>query len=753
MKRMFLCCLTIIILLCGCAITTKSNNAEVKIKEIAVGEEFSIFLTESGEVYSVGNNRSGNLGVGDTEPRYNPEKIETNEKISRIGAGEDCAYAIAESGNIYFWGSNRHGQMGDAISDVQATPKLFEFDTKIEDVSIGWNHILCMDANGTLYSWGANEYNELGVGASISEVVVHQPTPVFVEFLDAKKFVNMSAGATSSMAVSDSGDLYVWGEVGVNLTPDVDYSSQAAVPIKVEDIPGTVKKAAAGFLFELVLLDDGTVYGRGRNDYGQISSNDEALITVFQLVPLPEKISDIVAGKDYAFAISETGNLYAWGNNAHGQLGLEQPIVNKPTQVRIDGRVVSVSTFSTHTFVTTENGGIYAMGKNDYGQLNNGTQNRINVPTRVSLLREKVDNPVQVEQNRVLAQDKKLVSLSSGYAMSIAMDEEADVYSWGISFRGCLGHGGIDDLKEPTKLELPHKAVQVDTNTGITAILLENGDIYMCGSNMNYRLGTGSELDMWIPTKIDLPKPVKRFFNGQNATFAQTEDNDWYVWGDNSYGILATGDLMVTKKPTRNEFPFKVNKISSHNSHSLFLDDAGSVYMWGHWDSTLANDFLMFNKVDIKEKVVDVATSWAGNFILTDSGKVYSWGDNTLLRLGLKDNIIYESPVLIEIDDVISKIAVSPVFSVVLALTPEGNVYTWGYDILYTNSSNEGSEFLNTPFLVDLPEPIVDVFAGDLTVYAISESGAIYTWGGTINSPDGTSLKSPTKMQYSFIKK
>src|SRR5690606_22179546 len=135
------------------------------------------------------------------------------------------------------------------------------------------------------------------------------------------------------------------------------------------------------------------------------------------------------------------------------------------------------------------------------------------------------------------------------------------------------------------------------------AILLENGDIYMCGSNMNYRLGTGSELDMWIPTKIDLPKPVKRFFNGQNATFAQTEDNDWYVWGDNSYGILATGDLMVTKKPTRNEFPFKVNKISSHNSHSLFLDDAGSVYMWGHWDSTLANDFLMFNKVDIKEKV------------------------------------------------------------------------------------------------------------------------------------------------------
>lgn len=752
---MFLCCLTIIILLCGCAITTKSNNAEVKIKEIAVGEEFSIFLTESGEVYSVGNNRSGNLGVGDTNPRYNPEKINISEKVIHIGAGEDCAYAIAESGNIYFWGSNQHGQMGASVDDIQGTPKLFPFDTKIENVSIGWNHILCTDKDGILYSWGSNEYNELGLSASISETVVNKPMPVFVQYLDAKKFVSISAGATSSMAIADNGELYVWGEVGVPLSPDDNYSSQAAVPIKVGSIPGTVKKASTGFLFELILLDNGKVYGRGRNDYGQISSNDEALITVFQLVPLPEKMTDIVAGKDYAFAISETGKLYAWGDNAFGQLGLDQRIVNNPTQVIIDGHVVSVSTFSTHTFVTTKNGDIFAMGKNDFGQLNNGTQSSVNFPTKVALLSEEIEIPVDVdmEGSKVLAEDSRLVSLSSGYGMSIALDEEGFVYVWGTSFLGCLGHGDIDDLKEPTKLELPHKAVQVDTNTGITVILLENGDIYMSGSNMDYRLGTGSQLDMWVPSKIDLPKPVKRFFNGQNATFAQTEDDDWYVWGDNSYGILATGDLMVTKKPTRNEFPFKVNKISSHNSHSLFLDDAGSVYMWGHWDSTLANDFLMFNKVDIKEKVVDIATSWAGNFILTDSGKVYSWGDNTLLRLGLKDNIIYESPVLIEIDDVISKIAVSPVFSVVLALTPEGNVYTWGHDILYTNSSNEGGEFLNTPFLVDLPEPIVDVFAGDLTVYAISESGAIYTWGGTINSPDGTSLKSPTKMQYSFIKK
>lgn len=753
MKRICALLLIILFLISGCVINgddcqVSTVGSKMKIKQVAVGDEYSLFLTESGEVYGVGKNYSANLGLGDTRTRYNPEKLNLSEKIKSIGAGEDCAYAISQNGKVFLWGSNLYGQIGVPPQDKPLLPTRLHNGFKIDSIAIGWNHILARSDKGTLYSWGSNEYNALGLGASITQSIIAKPTPVLMDSVTKQAFKYISAGATSSMAVASDGTVYTWGEAGVSLNPKDEGSNttQTSIPMKLGRLNQTVIKTANGFLFDLILTRDGQVYGRGRNECNQISSKHQQIITSFQLIALPERIIDIVAGTNYALAISKSGKLYAWGNNDKGQLGMEQLIVYKPTQVPIDDQVASVATFSTHTFVTSQNSDIYAMGENRYGQLNNGTQTNTKTPVKIRPLSRRIAKPVHITDDKVLPAAKKLVSLSSGYSMSIAIDEDGKVYTWGSSFLGCLGNGKIDNVARPSQIDFPHKAIQADSNSGVIAILLENGDVYMGGTNVNYRLGDGSQLDRWKPIKIEISKPVKRIFNGQNASFAQTNDNDYYVWGDNSFGVLSTGDLLPHQQPTKIKLPFKAEKISSHTRHSLFLDNTGSAYTWGSWNSI--EKVLAFKKLPLNEKVIDIATSTSSNFILTESGKILAWGDNSDGRLGLKEHRVYESPTAVESKQLFKKMAVSPVLGEVVALSNNGSVYTWGYNILHQN----GGEYINIPVPVKLSERIVDIYVGDLSAYAISEKGNIYTWGGVINSADRSPLRIPLKMAYSFVK-
>ena len=73
---------------------------------VAAGEVHSLVLTESGEVYAWGNNVSGKLGLGDTEARLTPTKVEGLPKVKAIAAGIEHSLALTESGEVYAWGVN-----------------------------------------------------------------------------------------------------------------------------------------------------------------------------------------------------------------------------------------------------------------------------------------------------------------------------------------------------------------------------------------------------------------------------------------------------------------------------------------------------------------------------------------------------------------------------------------------------------------------------------------------------------------------
>lgn len=90
------------------------------------------------------------------------------------------------------------------------------------------------------------------------------------------------------------------------------------------------------------------------------------------------KVSQLYLGENHTLALCEDGTLWAWGNNAEGQLGVgSNGDKSKPTQITGIGKVKSVEAGHNHTFIICEDGSIWTWGKNDHGQLGIGnTENQ-----------------------------------------------------------------------------------------------------------------------------------------------------------------------------------------------------------------------------------------------------------------------------------------------------------------------------------------------------------------------------------------
>lgn len=126
-------------------------NQKDKIRQIACGDEFTLILYNTGKVYAIGKNTSGQLGVGDFKDRYVLTEVLLPETIAYIGASDDCAYALSEDGTLYAWGDNRYRQAADTSDLAISTPTRIPIDEKVELCALGWTSTYAWTESGILY--------------------------------------------------------------------------------------------------------------------------------------------------------------------------------------------------------------------------------------------------------------------------------------------------------------------------------------------------------------------------------------------------------------------------------------------------------------------------------------------------------------------------------------------------------------------------------------------------------------------------
>ncbi|MES2125761.1 MAG: DUF4214 domain-containing protein [Pseudomonadota bacterium] len=132
-----------------------------KVKRVAAGANFLIFLKDDGTLWSIGSNLEGQLGDGSSVERSNAPKLIGSSFIA-IAAGGAFGMALKSDHTLWTWGSNTAGQLGDGTTINRTQPvKVLDH---VVSIAAGAGHALALKDNGGIWAWGGNNRYQLGDG-------------------------------------------------------------------------------------------------------------------------------------------------------------------------------------------------------------------------------------------------------------------------------------------------------------------------------------------------------------------------------------------------------------------------------------------------------------------------------------------------------------------------------------------------------------------------------------------------------------
>jgi len=284
------------------------------VTSVAAGEAHSLALKKDGTVWAWGSNINGQVGDGTATDRLKPVQVNKLDQVIAIEAGGSHSIAIKENGTVWVWGKNEHGQLGDGTNSDRSLPVQVEGIDHAKAVAAGMSHTVVLKDDGTVWTWGYNMDGQIGDGTYYSTTV-----PVKVEGLS--NIIAIASGGSHSFALYEDGSVWVWGRNADGQLGDGTPDSKNH-PIKVEGITKAVS-VSAGQDFSFAITEDGTVWGWGSNYIGQLGLDTSTIAK--QMSPMKvEKLTDTAAidgGELHAVVYKKDGTVWGMGKNEKGQLG------------------------------------------------------------------------------------------------------------------------------------------------------------------------------------------------------------------------------------------------------------------------------------------------------------------------------------------------------------------------------------------------------------------------------------------------
>ena len=286
------------------------------------GGYHNVFLSDDGQLHSMGWNNLGQLGYSSPEKCGIPTPIPNLPQIQQICCGFYYTMCLDIDGKLWGFGSNGECQLASSKKQISrvSQAQLIENIPPIHFICCGEYHTLALSAeDSTLWSFGKNDCGQLCLGYSSSTVA----TPTKSEF----SYVGwISAGVNFTLFQTSDGQIYECGYDGVN-------GNACTSPRIIPDLPLNIKYFSSGWRHSIFLDIEGNVYSVGNNRYdqcGQGGVDGSSVITKILNIPVMVTIS---AGRFHSMMIDEQGNLWVCGLNRYGNLGLPQDKVPVPTKV------------------------------------------------------------------------------------------------------------------------------------------------------------------------------------------------------------------------------------------------------------------------------------------------------------------------------------------------------------------------------------------------------------------------------------
>lgn len=355
----------------------------------------------------------------------------------KVAQGENFSVALKEDGTLWVWGRNLYGLLGDGTGTATEIkhPTKIGNDSNWTDVSAGKYFALAKKANGDLYGWGANDYGQLGLGHN---------TNVFAPTLIQQNVAAFSAGYLTTTIVKADGTLWgtgnngYWGGLGVGNTT-ATYNTFQQESSKATNWASTT----ATYYNSFGIKTDGTLWVAGTNVEGQTGLGTPSSIGNNYTVNFTKLGTDsnwkaVAGGTYHTIALKTNGELWTWGHNNNGRLGIGTTGGIQYTPQQISGTDWSaVGATNEASSALKEDGTLWTWGYNQFGKLGIGTTTDVNKPTKVG-----------TENNWTS------ISVRSGENSSAGIKSDTTLFSWGYDGYWQLGNydGTTTNSSVPTQV-------------------------------------------------------------------------------------------------------------------------------------------------------------------------------------------------------------------------------------------------------------------------------------------------------------
>jgi alpha-tubulin suppressor-like RCC1 family protein len=745
---------------------------------LALGTTYSLALDNLNNLYSWGDNFSGQLGKGNTYIAV-PRQVGNDFSWEKVFAGLVHSAAIKKDGSLWMWGRNRYGQLGDGLSTTNVDiPKQVGTGKDWKHVSLGGYQTLALKVDGSLWGWGWNNEGQLGDGT-----IIQRTTPVQIG--TATDWKTVSSGLTHSVGVKTNGTIWYWGKIASGT-----FSITSSIPIQIGS-GSDWTDISAGANHILALKSNGTLWAWGLNNFSQLGLGNTTNMGAPTQVGNATDWDYIQAGNYNSLAIKKNGTVWLWGNNIEGGLG-DGTNTNKnvPTQLTITNSIKWPSSMlADHMMTLKSDGSIWLWGKNADGQLGDGSTINKNIPQRLS-------------------NDSDWADMAAGTYHSLAIKSDGSLWAWGDKYYAQLGDGKsifyAPTLAKPIVyitsserktfcpgstggiLTASEGGLSYTWSTGATtrSITVTTGGSYSV--TVTYPIGDVSTSDPYVVPVI----PSTTISTTGSMTVNRLEDLKTYKltvpsatgvsyqWLNN--GVAIPGAISNNYVPKKNG-NYSVNvtntfgcvsssvsqtvtyalsdtltpaKVFAGSNSSFLIKPNGTLWAWGN---NSLGQLGIGNKIN-QSIAVQVGTANDWKMVATTSsftiavkkdGSLWGWGQNGSNGfLGLGDATIAESLVPIRIGTATDWETISVGSNHSLALKTNGTIWAWGYN-LNGQLGNGNSSILLSPTIIGTDTDWVSISAGGNSSYAIKSNGQLFAWGQNNQSQlgDGSTINKNTPTQ------
>ena len=694
-------------------------------------------------VSGFGSSAYGQLGTGGvaSSPVATPADWKPGARVYSPTAGSNHSCALVKN-EAWCWGWGAYGQLGDGTKTTRMTPVKVQGlpEGTIDSITAG-NQFTCAVVDGEAWCWGDNRDGQLGNGqASYSDVLL----PVKVQRLTG--VTSISAGSSHACAVAD-GTAYCWGNGGSHQL-GTGTAAQVLVPTPVYGIPLGKKVQsiiAGGSTTCAVVSEAADLYCWGYNNAGQVGDGTTSNRVSPVKVPLPGPVVHAAVGANHACAaVGVNAELYCWGYNTSGQLGLGDgsPTVNRtPVQVPGISNVFALTLGNSHTCVLAPE--MLCWGSSSAGQAGNGTTANTFSPT-----------PVQG-----LPSDKPVTGIAAGGSHSIAVidgiptlapapvkDDETDypMKSWGLNSSGQLASGTTNNSLVPTDVDwLPENPVSMVRSGASHSCAVTGEEVWCWGSNDSGQIGDSTTTNRRTPVQVQgLPAgPVTDLQASGNRTCVLINQEAW-CWGAGSYYLLGDGNTVNRVLPARVQgLPGTVSSFALGSSHSCAVSE-GSAWCWGYgYSNRLGTGTTADSKTPEKVTGMPVGKTVAAVFVggshtcavAGAAAELWCWGSQVGgLGHGAENAA---SPAKVAGISGVTTVSAGTNFTCAVA---SGTPYCWGN----SPSGQIGQGGRNTAPVPSAVHGLEDITVTDLSatttgVCAITDGFEAYCWGANTNGQVG----------------